>query len=142
MKFLVAVFACAVAVTGCDSNSNDAAGGGAGKTGTAGSTGGTDGSTAGTSGDAAGWDAGSESDPNFPVCNLETFCPIFLAYCGTTTPGYRTLAECMATYAAVGAADPDKQQCETFHLCNATADTGDDRTLHCSHAAGAGGLCG
>jgi hypothetical protein len=163
-KLLIPVFAFTVAAIGCSGGSNNttdggngtagstggssggaasasggAAGGGAG--GSSGRTAGASGGAAGASGGGAGSDAGSGDDIFAPVCTLETFCPIFLEYCGTTTPGYTTLAECMTTYAAIGAATPNKQQCETFHLCNAIYDTGSDRTLHCGHAAGGGGVC-
>jgi len=151
--FLIPVLAFAVAAIGCDGSSSDTTGGGAGKTGAAGSTAGAGGSTA--DGSTAGWDGSTASADGSTagtgldspaaggdvVCNLQTFCPVFLAYCGTTTPGYTTMDECMTTYAAVGAATPAKQQCESYHLCNAIYDTGDDRALHCGHAAGGGGIC-
>jgi hypothetical protein len=137
VKFLIPAFAFAVAAAGCGGGANDGTGGSAGETGAASA----DGSTAGTGGDVAGSDAGG-GDVTAPTCTIETFCPIYLAYCGTSTPGYTTLAECMATYSAIGAADPYKQQCESYHLCLAIYDTGSDRTLHCSHAVGGGNLCG
>jgi hypothetical protein len=152
-KFLIPVFAFAVAALGCSGSRDDTigSGGAAGSTsgagastaGTGGPAAGTEGSTAGSSGGTDGTDGtDAGSDGSFPACNLETFCPVFLAYCGTTTPGYTTLTECMATFAAVGVANPYQQQCETYHLCIAIFDTGSDRTLHCSHAAGAGMVCG
>ena len=142
-KLLIPVFAVAVAAVGC-SGANNATGDG--KTGTAGSTAGADASTADAAGATASAD-GSMTGLNSPAagadagCTLETFCPIFLQYCGTANPGYTTLAECMTTYAAVGATNPSGQQCESYHLCNAIDDTGSDRALHCSHAAGRGGVC-
>jgi hypothetical protein len=129
-KFLIPVFAFTVAAIGCSGSSNDAPHGDAG---TAGAAAVVDGSMTGVNSAAAGPDAG---------CTLETFCPIFLQYCGATSPGYTTLAECMTTYAALGAANPYKQQCDSYHLCLAIYDTGSDRVLHCSHAAGGGNVCG
>jgi hypothetical protein len=132
-KLLIPALALTVAALGCGGGSNDTTGAG-GRVGAAGVDGSTaDGSMTGVNSAAAGPDAG---------CTLETFCPIFLAYCGSTTPGYTTLAECMTTYAAIGAANPYKQQCESYHLCLAIYDTGSDRVLHCSHAAGGGNVCG
>jgi hypothetical protein len=158
-KLLIPVFAFTVAASGCGGSSNNTTGGD-GKTGAAGSTSGIAGAT-GAAGDSVGADAwtagtgGSTADTSdgaagaddalpggtYPVCTVDTFCQLFIAYCGTTTPGYTTMDECMTTYAAVGAATPTKQQCETSHLCSAVFDTGDERTLHCGHAAGGGGLC-
>lgn len=160
-KLLIPVLAFTVAAIGCGGGSNDTTGGGAGSggstAGAGGSTAGADGSTAGADGWTAGTDAaagvdgadgaevgtGLDSPPAGAdvVCTLQTFCPVFLTYCGTTTPGYTTLAECMTSFAAVGAANALKQQCESYHLCNAIYDTGDDRALHCGHAAGAGTVC-
>jgi hypothetical protein len=101
-KLLIPALALTVAALGCGGGSNDTTGAG-GRVGAAGVDGSTaDGSMTGVNSAAAGPDAG---------CTLETFCPIFLAYCGSTTPGYTTLAECMTTYAAIGAANPYKQQC-------------------------------
>ena len=138
-KFLIPVFAFAASALGCGS-SNDTTGGGAGATGAAGgATAGADASTAGVDGSATGLNSGAAGAD--AGCALETFCPIFLQYCGTANPGYTTLAECMTTYAAVGATNPSGQQCESYHLCNAIYDTGSDRALHCSHAAGGGGVC-
>jgi hypothetical protein len=153
-RLLIPVLAFTVAAIGCGGNSNRTIGGD-GETGAAGTEGatagasgataGVSGATAGTSGGEAGTSGGTDagSDGAFPACNLETFCPVFLATCGTTTKGYTTLAECMTTFAAVGAASPYQQQCESYHLCLALAyDPGSDRTLHCSHAAGGGNVCG
>ena len=140
--FTVAAFA--VAALGCSGGSTDATGNG--KTGAAGATAGADASMADAAGSTADLD-GSMTGLNSPAagadagCTLETFCPIFLEYCGAANPGYTTLAECMATYAAIGATNPSGQQCESYHLCNAIYDTGGDRVLHCSHAAGRGGVC-
>ena len=128
-KLLIPVFAFTVAAIGCSGSSNDTTHGDAG---TAGSTAVADASMTGLNSPVAGADAG---------CTLETFCPIFLQYCGTANPGYTTLAECMTTYAAIGATNSSGQQCESYHLCNAIYDTGSDRALHCSHAAGEGGVC-
>jgi hypothetical protein len=66
------------------------------------------------------------------------FCTVLLGFCGPASPGYATMAECMTTYDALGTANPFKQQCESYHLCNAANDTGSDRTLHCGHAVGQG----
>ena len=157
----IPVFAFIVAAIGCSGSSMDMTDGGAGKTGTAGSGGSTAGSggfTAGSNGSAAGSggggadagaagsDAGADDGPTPPSCLAEDwspsmFCTILLGFCGNATPGYTTMAECMTTYAAVGVATPNKQLCESEHLCNAANDTGDDRTLHCSHAVGAGDGC-
>jgi hypothetical protein len=143
-KLLIPVFAVAVATVGCSGGSTNATGDG--KTGAVGSTAGADAATADAAGSTASAD-GSMTGLNSPPagadagCTLETFCPIFLQYCGTANPGYTTLEECMTTYAAVGASNPSGQQCESYHLCNAIDDTGSDRALHCSHAAGRGGVC-
>jgi hypothetical protein len=141
--------------------------GAAGSTAGVGGSAGAAGSIAGAAGGAAGAgpvsDAGAAgsdagvADPDAevaglangvmaPACTTDVmspsdFCKIYIAFCGAAMPGYTTQAECMTTYAAVGAAMPMKQQCESYHLCNAAWDTGDDRTLHCGHAAGLGGLC-
>ncbi len=120
-KFLIPVFAFTVAAIGCGGGAGDTPRGDAGAAGA-------DASMTGLNSPAAGADV---------VCTLETFCPIYLAYCGTATPGYTTLAECMTSFAAI----PYAQQCESYHLCNAIYDTGSDRALHCSHAAGGGGVC-
>jgi hypothetical protein len=166
---LIPVFALAVAAIGCSGSSSNMTGG-AGKTGTAGSMGGSGGAAAGSGGAAAGSGgaaagsdggvAGSDAgvaDPDAdvagfangvqaPACTTDVFspamfCTIYIAFCGSSTPGYTTQAECMSSYAAVGAAKPAKQMCESYHLCNAAWDTGDERTLHCGHAVGAEGLC-
>jgi hypothetical protein len=158
-NLLIPVFVFTIAALGCNSSSNDTTDGGAGKTGSAGAMGGSGGSTEGSGGGgagAAGSDAGgASSDAGAagsdgglipPSCPLDVwsptmFCTILLGFCGPATPGYTTMAECMTTYAAVGAATPNKQLCESQHLCNAANDTGADRTLHCSHAVGLGDQC-
>jgi hypothetical protein len=145
---LIPVFAFAVAAAGCGGGSSAAPDGAAGQSGAGGmpdSTGGGAGWDAAAAG-AAGTDASLNPDIPPPGCTTDvwppaTFCMYYLAFCGTTTPGYTTMDECMATYAAVGAATPTKQMCESYHLCNACNDTGDDRTLHCGHAVGMGGIC-
>jgi hypothetical protein len=137
---LIPVFAFAVAPLGCNGNANN----GSGNTGTAGAT---DASAAGAAGSAAGSCGGSSGDAGIepPACTTDVFsptmfCTILLAFCGDCTAGYTTMNQCMTTYAALGTSNPFKQQCESEHLCNAANDTGSDRTLHCSHAAGQG-LC-
>jgi hypothetical protein len=132
-KFLIPVFAFAAAAIGCTGGSNDVSVHEAGTAGSDGSTAVVDGSMTGVNSAAAGPDVS---------CTLETFCPIYLAYCGTTTPSYSTLAECTTTFTALGTANPYKQQCQSYHLCLAIYDTGSDRVLHCSHAAGGGNQCG
>jgi hypothetical protein len=147
-KLLIAVFASILGATGCTSSSNDTTDGGGGNAGSAVSTagaagaGGADAGAAGADAGAAGADGGITD----PVCGVEAlsapdFCRLFIADCGTATTGYATLAECMTTYAAVGVATPNKQQCESYHLCNAASSTGSDRAYHCGHAAGGGDFC-
>jgi hypothetical protein len=131
-QLLIPVLAFTVAVLGCSGSSNDTTGD-AGKIGTAGVDGATVDGATGINSPAAGPDAG---------CTLENFCPIFLQYCGAASPGYTNLDACTATYAALGTANPYKQQCQSYHLCLAIYDTGSDRMLHCSHAAGGGNVCG
>jgi hypothetical protein len=155
-SLLIAVFALAVAALGCGGGSNNTTDGGAGATGTAGSTGGSGGGAAGAGGGAAGLGGGAAGGdaevPGLangvmaPACTTDLlspsdFCAILIAFCGTATPHYTTQAECVTTYAAVGTSDPFAQKCESEHLCNAAWDTGADRTLHCSHAVGKGGVC-
>jgi hypothetical protein len=151
-RLLIPVLAFTVAAIGCSSSAINATDGGAGNTGTAGSggaTAGAGGSTGGSDADAADTDAGAAgADGGLipPSCLAEDwspsmFCMILLGFCGNANPGYTTMAECMTTYAAVGVATPNKQLCESEHLCNAANDTGDDRTLHCSHAVGLGDEC-
>ena len=129
-KLLIPVFAFTVAAIGCSGGSNDTPSGDAGA---AGSTAAADASMTGLNSPVAGPDV---------VCTLETFCPIYVAYCDTTIPGYTTLAECMTTFAALGVANPTKQTCQSEHLCLAIYDTGSDRMLHCLHASGGGNQCG
>jgi hypothetical protein len=146
---LVSVCALAVAAVGCSGNTND---GGAGHGGTAGATGGSGGSGAGSDGSTAGSGGGAGSagyiedagiDP--PACGTDVFsptmfCTVLLAFCGNGTMGYTNMAECRATYSALGTSNPFRQQCQSYHLCNAANDTGSDRILHCSHGVGQG-LC-
>jgi hypothetical protein len=145
-NFLIPVFALAVLAIGCGSGSTD----GTGKTGAAGSTGGeaagSGGSTAGSGGGAG---AGGATAPDCamqpPACTTDvfsasTFCTYLLCFCGNASAGYTTMDECLATYGGLGSTNPYKQMCESYHLCNATNDTGADRTYHCGHAVG-GGPC-
>jgi hypothetical protein len=64
------------------------------------------------------------------------FCAIFLADCGTAFGGYSTLAECQNSYVTSGANTPHRQQCQSYHVCNAEQATGALRAVHCGHAAG------
>ncbi|HEX4403500.1 MAG TPA: hypothetical protein VH560_01650 [Polyangia bacterium] len=124
--FLISIFALTIAASGCGGGSSDTPRPDAGAPVA-------DASMTGLNSPAAGPDV---------VCTLDTFCPTFIAYCGTATPGYTTLAECMSTFAALGVANAPKQTCQGQHLCLAIYDTGSDRALHCLHASGGGDQCG
>jgi hypothetical protein len=139
-RLLIPVFAFALVAAACGSTSDR------GKTGTAGSGG----ASAGANG-AAGWDGGaaggaSASCPDDagiqpPPCTTDVmspsaFCTLLLAFCCPTKAGYTTMDECVATYGGFATANPSKQMCESYHLCNAANDTGSERKLHCGHAVG------
>jgi hypothetical protein len=155
------VFAAAVAIgtNGCGSSSSGTGGGGKGggsagaKAGSGGSTAGSGGSTAGSGGGAAGSTdggaagagaAGSDGGSAIPTCtstmanstpmSAANFCKIFLNECGMAHVGYTNETECEATYSALTASKPMRQQCQSYHLCNAV--TMHDPTTHCPHAAG------
>ncbi|HTA19330.1 MAG TPA: hypothetical protein VK989_08555 [Polyangia bacterium] len=132
-RFLIPVFAFTVAAISCGGGPSDTARGDAGAAVGDASTAGADAAMTGLNSPVAGPDV---------VCSLATFCPVYIMYCGTATPGYTTPAECMATFAALGAANPTKQMCQSTHLCLAIYDTGSDRMLHCLHASGGGDQCG
>jgi hypothetical protein len=86
-------------------------------------------------------DAGVAPPPcTTDVMSPETFCTILTKFCCPTAPGYTTMDECLTTYTALASGNAFKQQCESYHLCNAANDIGMDRTFHCGHAVG-GGPC-
>jgi hypothetical protein len=141
-SLLIPFLALTVAATSCTGSSSTNDGG----SGAAGSAAGAAGSAAGAAGSASGGaggegvmcDAGSLQPPacSTDVFSPTMFCTVLLAFCCPTTPGYTTMPECMTTYDALGTSNPFKQQCQSYHLCNAANDTGSDRTLHCGHAVG------
>jgi hypothetical protein len=118
-------------------------------TGAAGSTAGAAGATAGAAGataGAVGSTAMTIDDGGIPACTSNTmlskpmdataFCKIFLSVCGTAHAGYPDVATCVATYSALTTTAPVRQQCQSYHLCNADHVANDDaRILHCAHAA-------
>jgi hypothetical protein len=71
-----------------------------------------------------------------PTMSPATFCEIFISICGTTHAGYASVSECVASYEALTTTKPMRQQCQSYHLCQAEALTGDDRANHCGHATG------
>jgi hypothetical protein len=66
-----------------------------------------------------------------------TFCRIFIPSCGTARAGYGSMSECVTTYTALTTTKPNRQQCQSYHLCQALFFApGDDRDNHCGHATG------
>ncbi len=66
-----------------------------------------------------------------------TFCAIYIASCGTSREGYGSMAECVATYGALTTTKPNRQMCQSSHLCTAVSfEPGDIRDNHCGHATG------
>jgi hypothetical protein len=66
-----------------------------------------------------------------------TFCQIFVASCPLTHDGYTSMDQCVASYTALTTTMPMKQQCQSYHLCQAVAfPPGDNRDSHCGHATG------
>jgi hypothetical protein len=71
-----------------------------------------------------------------PAMPVETFCQIYAADCRDTgRPGYWWFDSCVTSYSS---ADPARQTCQSYHLCNADHILGSPRELHCDHAAGLG----
>jgi hypothetical protein len=132
---LIPVFAVALAALACGSTSDRA------KTGTGGS-GGADAGSSGAGGTAnAASSCPDDAGIQPPACTTDVmspsaFCTLLLAFCCPTKAGYTTMNECLSTYSSLATADPSKQMCESYHLCNAANDTGSDRKLHCGHAVG------
>jgi hypothetical protein len=130
------------------------ASGGAGHVGAAGTSAGgaqaadaapaTSAGVAGTTGAAGSTDATSDRGA-IPACSSKTvnskamdatdFCKIFLSVCGTMHTGYADMTTCVATYSELTATKPVRQQCQSYHLCNADSGTGAARITHCAHAA-------
>jgi hypothetical protein len=75
-----------------------------------------------------------------PAMSAATFCQIFVASCPLSLDGYTTMSECVASYSALTTTKPKKQECQSFHLCQAVEfPAGDNRASHCGHATGFAG---
>lgn len=71
-----------------------------------------------------------------PAMSPATFCKIFTAICGDSHAGYANMSECLASYSALTTTKPNRQQCQSNHLCQAVPLAGDYRENHCGHATG------
>jgi hypothetical protein len=95
------------------------------------------GSPAGSPGDGAALPTCTSTVDGAAAMSPATFCQIFVASCPLTIDGYTGMADCLASYTALTTTKPNKQRCQSYHLCQAVAfPAGANRDNHCGHATG------
>ena len=69
-----------------------------------------------------------------PASAAAAFCTQYATTCGFTgTDRFTSMSDCMTKYQAFTAT---RQQCATYHLCNAGQPGAGNVTTHCPHAGG------